>query len=114
MYGLSVRWSLAQAAPQAAQELREYVRTTSLARFTGRSGLQMKTWRMVPGEWFEGTYVFATADDRAAFLAEFWPTAGESPGSLIIGSSPASYEQFEVVAVAEGGAGFRAGVGPGV
>jgi hypothetical protein len=115
MYGLSVRWSLTHAAPShvVAQELRDYVCDTSLARFTGRPGLRMKTWRMVPGEWFEGTYVFATDDDRAAFLTDFRVTADQSPGSQIIGSSPLSYELFEVVAVAEGGAGFLAGPGPG-
>jgi hypothetical protein len=113
VYGLSVRWSLAQAPATVADELRHYVRDTSLARFTGRPGLRMKTWRMVPGEWFEGTYVFASAHERDACLAEFSAVAAESPGSQIIGSAPIAMEPFEVVAVAEGGAGFAAGPGPG-
>jgi hypothetical protein len=113
MYGLSVRWSLADAPAEVAEELRRYVCDTSLARFTGRPGLRMKTWRMVPGEWFEGTYVFATAPERDEFLAEFCAVAAESPGSQIIGSAPIAMEPFEVVAIAEGGAGFACGPGPG-
>ncbi len=41
------------------------------------------------------------------------PGEATAPGSLLIGSSPVAYEPFEVVAVAEGGAGFTAGPGPG-
>jgi hypothetical protein len=114
VYGLSVRWSLVGAAPDVVQRLRDYVCGTSLERFTGRPGLRFKTWRMVPHEWFEGTYVFATVEDRDVFLEDFRPAAAESPGSLIIGSPPVSFELFEVVAIAEGGEGFVAGPGPGV
>lgn len=113
VYGLSVRWSLKGVDPQVAQQLRDYVRDTSLARFTGMSGLHFKTWRMVEGEWFEGTYVFAAHEDRDHFLASFMPGEANAPGSLIVGAAPVAYEPFEVVAVAEGGAGFRSGVGPG-
>jgi hypothetical protein len=113
MYGLSVRWSLAGATDGVAKELREYVVGRSLERFSGMAGLRFKTWRMRPGEWFEGTYVFATAAARDAFLASFRETAATSPGSAIIGSAPVAMEPFEVVAVAEGGEGFAAGAGPG-
>ena len=113
MYGLSVRWSLAAAPEGVAKELRDYVAGQSLERFTGKAGLRFKTWRMRPGEWFEGTYVFATAAARDDFLATFRETAATSPGSQIIGSAPASMEAFEVVAVAEGGEGFASGAGPG-
>jgi hypothetical protein len=85
---------------------------TSLARFTGMEGLQFKTWRMIDGEWFEGTYVFATREDRDQFLAGFIPGEAQAPGTLLIGSTPIAYEPVEVVAVAEGGAGFVAGPGP--
>ena len=112
MYGLSVRWSLAAAPEGVAGELREYVSGQSLERFTGMAGLRFKTWRMRPGEWFEGTYVFATAQARDDFLASFSETAATSPGSRIIGSAPELMEPFEVVAVAEGGDGFAAGAGP--
>ncbi len=113
MVGLSVRWSLAEAAPGAADELRRYVVETSLARFTGMPGLRFKTWRMVEGEWFEGTYVWESEQARDAFLESFRETAATAPGSVIIGSPPVAYEAFEVVAVAEGGSGFVPGPGPG-
>jgi hypothetical protein len=113
-YGLSVRWSLAQAPGDVADRLRNYVVGTSLQRFTGMEGLRFKTWRMREGEWFEGTYVWGGAAERDAFATEFTATAADSPGSKIVGSAPVSIEPFEVVAVAEGGAGFAAGGGPGV
>lgn len=112
MYGLSVRWSLADAPDGVDTALRDYVRDTSLARFTGMDELRFKTWRMRRGEWFEGTYVFETASARDAFAASFALTAAESPGSQLIGSAPVLQESFEVVAIAEGGAGFAAGLGP--
>ena len=112
-HGLSVRWSLAQAPADVAGRLREYVVGSSLERFTGMAGLRFKTWRMREGEWFEGTYVFGDAAARDDFAASFGATAADSPGSRIIGSAPVSIEPFEVVAVAEGAAGFAAGGGPG-
>jgi hypothetical protein len=113
VFGLSVRWSLANSDPDVAQKLREYVVQTSIARFAGMDGLHFKTWRMMDGDWFEGTYVFVTREDRDSFLASFMPGEANAPGSLLIGSSPIAYEPFEVVAVAEGGAGFVSGAGPG-
>jgi hypothetical protein len=113
MYGLSVRWSLRDADPAVAQVLRDYVRDQSLARFTGMPGLSFKTWRMVPGEWFEGTYVWSSARARDEFLHSFRATADTAPGTVMIGSAPVLYEEFEVVGVAEGGARFAAGPGPG-
>lgn len=113
MFGLSVRWSLKDAGPGIGQQLRDYVVQTSLARFAGMEGLHFKTWRMVEGEWFEGTYVFASAKDRDHFLAGFMPGEDSAPGSMLIGTPPIAYEPFEVVAVAEGAAGFVAGPGPG-
>ncbi len=113
MYGLTVRWSLAQATDGTAQTLREYVTGSSLARFSGMDGLAFKTWRMRDAEWFEGTYVWATAERRDAFAAQFAATGSDNPGSQLIGSGPVLIEPFEVVAVAEGAAGFAAGPGPG-
>jgi hypothetical protein len=112
-HGLAVRWSLAEAPPDVAQRLRNYVVGTSRHRFTGMPGLRFKTWRMREGDWFEGTYVFADAAARDGFGADFSRTAAQSPGSEIIGSPPVAIEPFEVVAVAEGGVGFAAGAGPG-
>ena len=112
-HGLTVRWSLTAAPDDTAQRLADYVTGTSHARFTDQPGLRFKTWRMRPGEWFEGTYVFVGGAERDAFATSFSATAADSPGSQIIGTAPVSIEPFEVVAVAEGAAGFAAGGGPG-
>jgi hypothetical protein len=112
-YGLAVRWSLTDAPSEVADQLREYVVGTSMARFMFLDGLAFKTWRMREGEWFEGTYVFDTARDRDEFRSQFESSAESSPGSELIGSAPATIEEFEVVAIAEGPAGFRRGAGPG-
>jgi hypothetical protein len=106
--GLTVRWSLAEAPDGVEQALATYVGDTSHARFTGMDGLSYKTWRMVPGEWFEGCYVFADDAARAAFEEGFRAVAADSPGSQIIGSSPVLIEPCAVVAIAEGAAGFEA------
>lgn len=112
-YGLSVRWSLESAPEGVAQELRDYVVGTSMAKFMFLDGLAFKTWRMVEGEWFEGTYVFDEQVYRDDFQREFSATAAESAGSAIIGSAPTLIEPFEVVAIAEGPGRFRRGPGPG-
>ena len=108
MKGLTVRWSLVDAKEGVEAELAAYVADTSHARFTGMAGLQYKTWRQVPGQWFEGCYVFATDDARAEFQAGFVETAAESPGSKIIGSAPILIEECDIVAIAEGWDGFTA------
>ena len=108
MLGLTVRWSLADAPAGVDEQLRRYVADSSHARFTGMDGLRFKTWRMVPGAWFEGCYVFETSAARDAFQTQFTQVAADSPGSQIIGSAPVLIEACDVVAVAEGGAGFRA------
>ena len=107
-HALTVRWSLENAPEGVEQELASYVEETSHARFTGMDGLRFKTWRMRPGQWFEGCYVFASDAARSAFQHAFEETAAESAGSQIIGSAPILIEPCEVVAVAEGGAGFLA------
>jgi hypothetical protein len=108
MHALTVRWSLAQAPEGVEKALADYVADTSHERFTGKPGLRFKTWRMRPGEWFEGCYVFESSAAREEFEREFSAVAAESPGSQIIGSAPVLIEPCEVVAVAEGAAGFRA------
>ncbi len=113
-YGLTVRWSLEDAPADVADALREYVVGTSIARFMFLDGLAFKVWRMREGEWFEGTYVFDSEQERLQFRADFEPGADTSPGSRIIGSAPTAIEEWEVVAIAEGPAGFRRGAGPSV
>ena len=107
MYGLTVRWSLADAPPEALDELRAYVEDVSFARFAGLDGLRFKSWRARPGEWFEGSYVFASAEARDIFQSDFEPKAAESEGSRIIGSAPILIEPCEIVAVVRGPSGFR-------
>lgn len=104
--GLTVRWSLADAPDDIAERLRAYVDDPSHARFTGKPGLRFKTWRMVPGQWFEGCYVFEDDAARAAFQAEFTPVADKTPVSELTGAGPLLIEACEVVAIAEGAAGF--------
>ena len=108
MLGLTVRWSLENAPDGVEDELATYVADTSHAKFTGMGGLSYKTWRMRRGEWFEGCYVFATAEDRAAFQETFTAGAADAPGSQLIGSAPILIEECDIVAVAEGSDGFTA------
>ena len=107
-HALTVRWSLSAAPDDVASRLQEYVEGTSHAKFSAMPPLRFKTWRMRRGEWFEGCYVFESSNDRAAFQESFTADADQSQGSQIIGSSPILIEACEVVAVAEGGAGFLA------
>ena len=97
MRGLTVRWSLADAPDDAPEQLAAYVEESSHARFTDQPGLRFKTWRIKPGQWFEGCYVFETDEARADFQRTFSQGAAESPGSQIIGSAP----------IAEGREGFQ-------
>jgi hypothetical protein len=106
--GLTVRWSLADAPDGIEEQLADYVADTSHAKFTGMAGLAFKTWRMRPGEWFEGCYVFASDEARAQFQAAFTQGAADAPGSQLIGSAPVLIEECAVVAVAEGWDGFQA------
>ena len=108
MHGLTVRWSLDGAPDGVEQELAAYVADSSHARFTGKDGLRFKTWRMRAGEWFEGCYVFESSQARDEFQTQFTAVAAESPGSQIVGAAPEVIEPCEVVAVAEGAAGFLA------
>lgn len=107
MRSLTVRWSLVDAPAGVEDELASYVESTSHARFTGMAGLRYKTWRVRPGEWFEGHYVFVSSQARAEFEQAFTEQAAEAPGTRIIGSPPVLIEASEVVAVAEGWDGFQ-------
>ncbi|MFT4188509.1 MAG: hypothetical protein QM621_07995 [Aeromicrobium sp.] len=107
MFGLTVRWSLASAPLGALERLHAYVEDESFARFAGLDGLRHKTWRAREGEWFEGTYVFASDEARAAFQEQFEAVAPESRVSQIVGSAPILVEPCEIVAAVRGPAGFR-------
>jgi hypothetical protein len=105
--GLTVRWSLADAPEGVDRALADYVADTSYDRFSAMDDLAFKTWRTLPGEWFEGCYVFADESARESFQEGFTAGAADSPGSRIIGSPPVLIEACAVVAIAEGGSGFR-------
>ena len=107
MFGLTVRWSLADAPPGTLERLRSYVEDESHARFAGLDGLRYKTWRARDGEWFEGQYVFVSTQARADFQAGFEKAAPTAQGTRIIGAEPILIEPCEVVAVVRGPAGFR-------
>lgn len=101
MYGLITRWSLAGTSAEVERQLREYVRTESHPRFTGRPGLIEKIWTMRPGAFFAGNYIWATEQARAEFVAAL--DSAPSKVTQIIGRGLELVEEFEIVAVAEGG-----------
>ena len=107
MLGLSVRWSLAGTPDGTLEALRTYVEEDSFRRFAALEGLRFKTWRAREGDYFEGTYVFASSSVREQFQAQMEQQAAELPGTSLIGSPPVLIEPFEVVAVVRGPAGFR-------
>jgi hypothetical protein len=107
MYGLTVRWSLADAPAGTLDALKEYVEDESFARFAGLDGLRIKSWRAREGEWFEGSYVFVSDEARSGFQAGFEPNAATAGPSKLIGAEPILIEPCEIVAVVRGPAGFR-------
>lgn len=108
MFGLAVRWSLADATPHTEQNLRDYVAEESYARFAELPNLHQKTWRMRSGEFFEGIYVFSSTEARQAFQTDFTPRVADSKVSTIVGSSAIAIEPFEILALVEGPAEFLA------
>jgi hypothetical protein len=103
MYGLTVRWSLSGTPAGTDEQLRAYVRDTSVARFTGMPGLVQKTWQMAPGGFFSGVYVWKTAEARAAFLEQF--RANPSAVTQLVGHDPDIVQEWELVGVAVGADG---------
>jgi hypothetical protein len=104
MYGLVTRWSLAGSSAEVSDRLRDYVREQSHPRFTGRPGLVEKIWTMQPGGFFAGNYIWATEQARAEFVASLADTPSQV--TEIVGHGPNVVEEFEIVAVAEGGEGL--------
>lgn len=104
MFGLTTRWSLAGTPAEVSDQLRDYVRDESHPRFTGRPGLIEKIWIMQPGLFFGANYLWATEEARAEFVAAL----ADAPSKVndIVGHRPDLIEEFEIVAVAEGGVGM--------
>jgi hypothetical protein len=103
MHGLTIRWSLLGTPAGTEDALREYVRDTSVERFTGMPGLVQKTWQMAPGGFFSGIYVWATAEARAGFLEQF--RANPSAVTRIVGNDPDVVQEWELIGVAVGADG---------
>ena len=108
MHGLTVRWSLADAPSDTLDKLRTYVEDVSFAKFAGLDGLRFKSWRAREGEWFEGSYVFASANGPRRVPGRLRAHGGRvGRQSSIIGSGPILIEPCEIVAVVRGPSGFR-------
>jgi hypothetical protein len=104
MYGLITRWSLEGTGTEVSDRLRDYVRDESQPRFMGRAGLVEKIWTMQPQGFFAGNYLWATAEARSEFVASL--ATLPSKVTEIVGHGPDVIEEFEIVAVAEGGEGL--------
>ena len=103
MYGLTVRWSLRDSPAGTEQALRDYVRDTSVARFTGMPGLVQKTWQLAERGFFSGIYIWASEQARTDFLANF--RANPSAVTKLVGTGPELIQEWELVGVAEGAEG---------
>jgi hypothetical protein len=104
MFGLTTRWSLVGTGSEVSDRLREYVRDESQPRFTGRAGLIEKIWTLQPEGFFAGNYLWATEQARSEFVAAL--ATLPSKVTDIVGHGPDIIEEFEIVAVAEGGEGM--------
>lgn len=103
MYGLTVRWSLMGTPAGTEEKLRDYVRDTSIPRFTDMPGLVQKTWQLAERGFFSGVYVWSTAEAREAFLEEF--RANPSAVTQLLGNGPDIIQEWELVGVAVGADG---------
>jgi hypothetical protein len=103
MYGLTVRWSLRDTPLGTEQQLRDYVRDSSVARFTAMPGLIQKTWQLVDRGFFSGVYIWSSEQARAQFLETF--RANPSQVTLLVGHDPEVIQEWELVAVAVGADG---------
>lgn len=101
LFALQVTWDLGPEARESSatfEELRDYLRTRSIARFEQMAGLRQKTWISNPetGHW-GALYLFDTAAQRQAVI----DAVGGSPVVEMTGKAP-RYEVFDVEAVVEG------------
>lgn len=102
-FGLTVRWSLAGADQGVDQALRDYVRDSSEARFSGMPGLVEKRWQLAPRSYFAGVYVWDSAETRSAFVERL--AAAPSPVDELVGTGPESVTEWDLVGVATGAEG---------
>src|SRR5690606_5905228 len=96
----------------ADEKLHDYVEGPSLERCSARDGLRSKSWRTRPRACFEDTSDSDTDAARVALSGSFAEMPAQTPLSQITSSAPGLQQSLDVVAVAEGQAGFAAGPGP--
>jgi hypothetical protein len=101
LFALQVMWDLGPEARESGaslEELRDYLRTRSIARFEQMAGLRQKTWISNPetGHW-GALYLFETPEQRQAVI----DSVGGSPVVELTGKAP-TFEVFDVEAVVEG------------
>ena len=99
-YVLNLLWDLDQpGATCTVDDLERGVAEAGLAKFTGLHGLHAKVWYR-DGTRYGSTMVFADAAARADTLT--WVTGRVTE---LCGLEPVRVESFDVIAIAEGGAG---------
>ena len=103
MHGLTIRWSLMDSPAGSEQALRDYVRDSSVERFTGLPGLVQKTWQLAERGFFSGLYIWSTPEARADFLAQF--RSSPSPVSQLLGRGPDIVQEWELIGLAVGADG---------
>ena len=103
MHGLTIRWSLMGTPVGTEQALRDYVRDSSVPRFTDMPGLVQKTWQLAERGFFSGTYIWATEQARAEFVEHFRATP--SPVSQLLGHGPDIIQEWELIGLAVGAEG---------
>src|SRR5690606_8395035 len=102
LYAVQVMWDLgvnAEHSRASYEDLREYLRTKSIALFEGMEGVRQKVWVSNPetGRW-RAMYLLDSKERQQAVLE----LAKTSAVTTQTGLQPASVETFEVEAVAEG------------
>lgn len=99
MRAVLVLWDLSSGSKASFEELREYLRSESIARFSSMEGLRQKTWVSNPetGRW-GAMYLFDTREQADELVAHI------ATGKVVqlTGLAPATVEQFDVEAVTEG------------
>ena len=103
MYGLTISWSLMDTPTDTGAQLRDYVRDSSVERFTDMPGLIQKTWQLNERGFFSGVYIWSSPEHRARFLEGF--RANPSPVTQLVGNSPDVIQEWELIGVAVGADG---------
>jgi hypothetical protein len=99
MRAVLVLWDLSSGSQASFEQLRDYLRSESIARFSEMAGLRQKTWISNPetGHW-GALYLFETAEQANGLVSHI------ASGRVVqlTGLTPATVEQFDVEALTEG------------